>query len=86
MAAVTEWVQVAVARLLGALRERGRWLLVFASAQEPQDVMGFLPGGAGHVVITSWNSDWPGVAIPLDVEVFTWGQISCSGPTNCPRS
>jgi len=71
LAAVTDGAQVAVARLLGALREQARWLLVFDNAEQPQDVVGFLPGGPGHVVITSRNPDWAGVAIPLGVEVFT---------------
>lgn len=36
------------------------------------------------MVITSWNSDWPGVAIPLDVEVFTWGRSAAQGPRTAP--
>ena len=71
LAAQTDPAPVAVARLLGALRERARWLLVFDNAEQPQDLVRFLPGGAGHVVITSRNPDWGGVAIPLGVEVFT---------------
>ena len=71
LAAVTDGAEVAVARLLGALREQARWLLVFDNAEQPQDVDRFLPGGAGHVVITSRNPDWGGVAVPLGVEVFT---------------
>ncbi len=71
LAAVTDGVEVAVARLAGALRERTRWLLVFDNAEQPQDLLRFLPGAAGHVVITSRNPDWSGVAIGLGVEVFT---------------
>jgi len=71
LAAVTDGAEVAVARLLGALRERTRWLLVFDNAEQPGDLVRFLPGGTGHVVITSRNPDWGGVAIPLGVEVFT---------------
>ena len=33
--------------------------------------MPFLPGGPGHVIITSRNPGWRDVAIPLSVEVFT---------------
>jgi flavin-binding protein dodecin len=58
LAAVTDGAQVAVARLLGALREQARWLLVFDNAEQPQDVVRFLPGGPGHIVITSRNPDW----------------------------
>ncbi len=71
LAAVTDPAQVAVARLLGALREQPRWLLVFDNAEQTQDLVRFLPGGAGHVVITSRNPDWGGMAVPLGVEVFT---------------
>jgi hypothetical protein len=71
LAAVTDPAPVAVARLFGVLRERSRWLLVFDNAEGPQDVVGLLPGGAGHVVITSRNPDWGGVASALGVEVFT---------------
>jgi len=71
LAAVTDPAAVAVVRLLGALREQPRWLLVFDNAEQPQDVVRFLSSGAGHVVITSRNPDWGGVAIPLGVEVFT---------------
>ena len=38
--------------VLGELRDRGRWLLVFDNAQAPGDIAGWLPGG-GHVLITS---------------------------------
>ncbi len=71
LATVTDPTPVAVARLLGALREQTRWLLVFDNAEQPQDLVRFLPGRAGHVVITSRNPDWGGVAIPLGVEGFT---------------
>ena len=39
--------------MLGELRERGRWLLVFDNAENPADITGWLPGGGGHVLITS---------------------------------
>ncbi len=71
LATTTDGAEVGVARLLGALRERERWLLVFDNAEQPRDLVRFLPGGAGDVVITSRNPDWDGVAVPLGVEVFT---------------
>ncbi|MGY1764598.1 TIR domain-containing protein, partial [Geodermatophilus sp. SYSU D00779] len=42
-----------VERLLAELRGRDRWLLVFDSAERPADVAAYLPGGAGHLLITS---------------------------------
>ena len=71
LAKATDGAGVGVARLLGVLRERTRWLLVFDNAERPDDLRWFLPGGVGHVLVTSRNPDWHGVAAPLAVEVFT---------------
>jgi len=60
----------AVSRLLGALRDRDRWLIVFDNAEQPAALHPFLPGGAGHVIITSRNPDWRGTATPLPVTTF----------------
>jgi hypothetical protein len=47
------------------LRARGRWLLVFDNAENPEDVAPWLPGGAaGHVLITSRMGDWTEIAAP----------------------
>jgi tetratricopeptide (TPR) repeat protein len=70
VATVTDPVTAAVARLLGALRERGRWLLIFDNAEDPQALTGFLPGGGGRVVITSRNPGWSELATPVGVDVF----------------
>jgi hypothetical protein len=64
--ASAEAVRVTV---LGELRERGRWLLVFDNAENPADVTGWLPGGGGHVLITSRERHWSQVAVPVVVEV-----------------
>jgi tetratricopeptide (TPR) repeat protein len=71
LAEQTDPVGVAVSRLLGALGDRKRWLLVYDNAQAPDDLAPFLPGGGGHVVITSRYPDWHQLATPLVVEVFT---------------
>jgi tetratricopeptide (TPR) repeat protein len=50
------------------LERRGRWLLIFDNANEPPDVQPYRPrGGGGHVLITSRNQSWRGVAQPLSV-------------------
>jgi len=54
-----------------ALRSRRDWLVVFDNAQLPGDLAGMLPGGGGHVLITSRNRAWSGVALRLDLEVFS---------------
>ena len=63
----TEVVRVAV---LGELREQGRWLLVFDNARDPADIAGWLPGGSGHVLITSRERRWAEVAASVEVEVL----------------
>ncbi|MGH4009661.1 MAG: FxSxx-COOH system tetratricopeptide repeat protein [Pseudonocardiaceae bacterium] len=70
LAITTDPVTVAVARLLGVLRERDRWLLIFDNAEEPAALASYLPGGGGHVVITSRNPGWHDLAIPIGVHVF----------------
>ncbi|MGH3813713.1 MAG: FxSxx-COOH system tetratricopeptide repeat protein, partial [Pseudonocardiaceae bacterium] len=70
LAKVTDEVKVAVARLLGALRERDRWLLIFDNAEEPAALARYLPGGRGQVVITSRNPAWHELATPVEVDVF----------------
>jgi hypothetical protein len=49
----------------------GRWLLIFDNAGDPEDLEPYLPGGSGHVVITSRNRGWAHRAKPLEVDVFT---------------
>jgi Tetratricopeptide repeat len=70
VAAVTDPVATAVARLLGVLRERDRWLLIFDNAEDPAALARYLPGGGGQVVITSRNPDWHELATPVEVDVF----------------
>jgi len=48
-----------------------RWLLVFDNAGDPKELEAYLPGGDGHVLITSRNQAWSRVAEPLEVDVFT---------------
>jgi tetratricopeptide (TPR) repeat protein len=48
-----------------------RWLLIFDNADDPEDVKRYLPGGLGHVVITSRNQTWSEFAAPLEIDVFT---------------
>jgi DNA-binding SARP family transcriptional activator len=69
-AIVTDPVTVAVARLLGKLRKWDRWLLIFDNAEEPAALARYLPGGGGHVVITSRNPGWDELATPVGVEMF----------------
>jgi hypothetical protein len=62
------------AAVLGDLRERGRWLLVFDNAENPAGISGWLPGGGGHVLITSRERTWAEVAAPVEVDVLARGE------------
>ena len=60
--------------VLGELRRRDRWLLVFDNAEAPEDLAPWLPGGAGHVLITSRARGWAEVAVPVEVDVLARGE------------
>ena len=56
--------------VLAELRARGRWLLVFDNAEDPAEVAAWLPGGSGHVLITSREAGWAELAAPVEVDVL----------------
>ena len=56
--------------VLGILRERGRWLLVFDNAESSEGIAGWLPGGTGHVLITSRAHGWDEIAVSVEVDVL----------------
>jgi tetratricopeptide (TPR) repeat protein len=70
LAEPTEAAGVALARLWGVLQQRDHWLLIFDNAEVPGVLAPFLPGGGGHVVITSRYPDWGELAVPVAVDVF----------------
>ncbi len=70
LAAESDPIPSAVSRLLGALRDRERWLLIYDNAEGPQLLAPFLPGGRGQVLITSRNPRWGELAAALPVDLF----------------
>ena len=70
LATATDSATVATARLLGALRQRNRWLLMYDNAEDPASVVSLLPSGDGHVLVTSRNPDWGEYAEAVDLDVF----------------
>ena len=62
--------EVVRAVVLAELRARGRWLLVFDNAEDPAEVAAWLPGGSGHVLITSREPGWAELAAPVEVDVL----------------
>jgi tetratricopeptide (TPR) repeat protein len=59
------------AQVLGALRAQRGWLVVFDNAQRPGDLVPMLPGGRGHVLITSRKRSWSGIAVQVDLGEFS---------------
>jgi tetratricopeptide (TPR) repeat protein len=54
-----------------ALAERSRWLVIFDNAPDPASVAEFLPAaGGGHVLVTSRDSAWHGIADPVPVDLL----------------
>ncbi|MFG3100214.1 FxSxx-COOH system tetratricopeptide repeat protein [Streptomyces sp. NPDC048182] len=57
--------------LLQALLARHRWLLILDNAEQPDHIEPWLPDGPGHVLITSRDPDWRGIAHRSGLDVFT---------------
>jgi transcriptional regulator with XRE-family HTH domain len=58
------------AAVLAELRQRRRWLLIFDNAASPDEVTPWLPGGSGHVLITSRDRGWDEVATPVEIDLL----------------
>jgi tetratricopeptide (TPR) repeat protein len=58
LAEPTDPIELCVARLLGNLTERDRWLIVFDNAENADAISRYLPTGPGQVLITSRNPEW----------------------------
>jgi tetratricopeptide (TPR) repeat protein len=59
------------ARTRDALGERSGWLLVFDNAPDPATVAEYFPGsGGGHVLVTSRDSAWQGIADSISVDLL----------------
>ncbi|MEU3019468.1 MULTISPECIES: FxSxx-COOH system tetratricopeptide repeat protein [unclassified Nocardiopsis] len=67
-------VEDAADAVLEALRKGepyARWLLIFDNADEPEELTDVIPQGPGHVLITTRNHRWEGVAETVPVNVFS---------------
>src|SRR6187431_299058 len=71
LTAATTPVGVGVARLMGELARRDRWLVVFDNAEDPRALREYLPEGPGRVLITSRNPAWQRLAATVGVREFT---------------
>lgn len=57
--------------LFAELRARSRWLVIFDNAENPEYLTDWLPGGDGHVLITSRTRRWTEIAVPVELDVLT---------------
>lgn len=67
-------IEDAVNAVLDALRRGNpyrRWLLIFDNADQPEPIRTLMPHGPGHVLVTSRNHRWEGLADTVEVDVFT---------------
>jgi tetratricopeptide (TPR) repeat protein len=60
-----------VAAVRMALGSRTRWLLIFDNAPSADAIAPWLPGGDGHILITSRDKGWGGLAERVEVGGFT---------------
>lgn len=64
-------VDSAVRAVLEHLHATAGWLLVFDNAASPEVVEPYLPGGPGHVLITSRATGWHSIAATIEIGVLT---------------
>ncbi|HXL89665.1 MAG TPA: FxSxx-COOH system tetratricopeptide repeat protein [Streptosporangiaceae bacterium] len=64
-------IATATAMVKAYLRSNDRWLLIFDNAEEPSRLREWLPGGPGHVVITSRAGGWDHIAGMILVDLMT---------------
>jgi tetratricopeptide (TPR) repeat protein len=60
----------AVRAVRGELRKRHAWLLIFDNAERVEDVRAVLPGGNGHVLVTTRRGGFRALGPVLDLDVF----------------
>lgn len=53
-----EVLRVRIETVKRALEGRPRWLVVLDGAEDPQDLEALLPGGPGHVLVTTPRKEW----------------------------
>jgi tetratricopeptide (TPR) repeat protein len=70
-----ESLEEQVGVVFDALSQQDRWLLVYDNAQVPADLAGLRPpAGGGHLLVTSRNPAWGGVAATVGVDVLPRAQ------------
>jgi len=62
--------EAVLAAVCRALRGRDRWLLIFDNAEDAEEIGPLLPGGAGHVLITTRRSGFRSLGSVLDLDTL----------------
>jgi tetratricopeptide (TPR) repeat protein len=62
---------LAKSKVLGHLAGRRRFLLIFDNVVDGEDILPWLPRGAGHVLITSRRGNWQRIAHPVELDVLS---------------
>ncbi|MFF3503934.1 FxSxx-COOH system tetratricopeptide repeat protein [Streptomyces sp. NPDC003247] len=75
----------AAAVVKSQLRGRDRWLIIFDNAEERAAVSEWLPGGPGHVLITSRAGGWERVAATVPVDVMGESESVALLQAHCPE-
>jgi tetratricopeptide (TPR) repeat protein len=60
----------AVRAVCGELRKRQAWLLIFDNTERTEDLRPVLPGGTGHVLVTTRRGGFRTLGPVLDLDVF----------------
>jgi hypothetical protein len=69
---------------LDRLRQMPRWLVVFDNAEKAATVWRWQPQGSGHVLVTSRSAGFAGVAVSVEVDVFTRAESMALLQTHLP--
>ncbi|MCL7492692.1 FxSxx-COOH system tetratricopeptide repeat protein [Streptomyces sp. MCA2] len=69
----------AVHEALRAGRPYRRWLLIFDSADDMEQIEELVPGGPGHVLITTLSRDWSGSGGAQEIEVPSFTRFESVG-------
>ena len=64
-------VQTAAMAAIAALRGGSRWLLVFDNVEDPDQLVGLLPDGRGHVLVTTRSGMWQEIGSVVAVDEFS---------------
>lgn len=70
---VTEVCQQVLRTLSDGLPDK-RWLLIYDNAEDVGQLTPLLPGGGGHVLITSQSEEWQDIGTSLEVDKFLPGE------------